>query len=153
MPSEREPPARRGAAAKAIKGAVYLYGGSGRDGLFDDLWVLTDTEVWTEVDFGGGDVPRPLACTEHVLARWGDDLLLVGGQLADPLAGQPIWKFETMRRRWSILDPKPVHRSRHSAIVLNDAALLIAGGCADTPIDFAKPPVSPRPPPPFLLPR
>lgn len=139
--SARQPPARQGAAAEAVHGTVYLYGGSGREGLFNDLWMLTDAAVWNEVEVAPG-VPWPLPCSDHVLARWGNDLLLVGGRLADPASGQPIWRLEPAHRRWSELDSQVVRRARHSAVVLNDAALLIAGGCADSPLDFAEPAVS-----------
>jgi len=138
--TEKHPAARQGAGARAVHGALYLFGGSGREGVLGDMWVL-ERGGWTEIELGGG-VPRPLSCSDPVLTRWSADLLLVGGRVAGDDGAQPIWRFDTELRGWSVLHPKPIRRARHSAVVLNDAALLIAGGCADSPMDFAEPPIA-----------
>eukprot|EP00038_Savillea_parva_P023123 m.39716 g.39716 ORF g.39716 m.39716 type:complete len:1027 (-) comp5850_c0_seq1:179-3259(-) len=140
----QSPEPRHSAAACAVHGTMYLYGGSGHAGrLFDDLWMLVDSAItWTQVDVGGQSVPRPLACSDHALVRWGDNILLVGGRVANPESGQPIWMYNTSFDKWEVLDETPVHRARHAACVLNDAALLIVGGCRASPLDFAEPPVA-----------
>ena len=84
---------------------MWLFGGVGVGGdLFGDLWVLRGGCRWEEIEFqNGSNLPRPLPVSDHEMARWGRDLLLVGGKtaIADD-AGQPLWKFDTVECKWEV---------------------------------------------------
>ena len=103
--TDKCPRARRGAAAVAIGGEMWMYGGVGVGGdVCGDLWVLRGGSTWVEVEVSGGpDVPRPLPVSDHQIARWGRDILLVGGKTASSKdVGQPLWRFDTAMRMWEV---------------------------------------------------
>eukprot|EP00041_Stephanoeca_diplocostata_P022457 m.535950 g.535950 ORF g.535950 m.535950 type:complete len:1052 (-) comp22067_c0_seq9:620-3775(-) len=141
---EEKPLARRGAGAACVRGCLYLYGGTHRQHVLDDLWVLDKSlRTWRQVMLATSatEVERPLPLYNHTVVAWGEDTFVItGGSTPEGTSQGTVWIFSVGARQWEKASSALAPRSRHSACVLNDL-LVVAGGCEDTSTVYTQPPV------------
>lgn len=142
---------RTGAAAAAVAGRAYLFGGTYRGNIgpvLDDLFEVrappgphpTPVSV-VAVERGPGPWPQPrrghtftsLGARGVVIGGWGDETLSMDPWFVDfDKAGVPTWSSPpttgSVRRPFGA---KPVARAFHSATLISDRHLVVYGGLAN----------------------
>ncbi|KAL1523615.1 hypothetical protein AB1Y20_010154 [Prymnesium parvum] len=119
---------------------LYVFGGKGKDGEFDDLWVLDHEQVssddaWRIVHPQGIRPEQRLSAT---LTAVGHELLMFGGRQGDATFMDDTWVFDTKGNSWSCVSAsgaltprmrfnKPSPRWAHSAVRFGERVLFFGG--------------------------
>lgn len=118
VPANDPPAPRRDHRAWARDDKMYVFGGKGESGLFNDLWSYdSDTNLWTEVTTGG---PRPAPRYGHSTTPLADgSALIFGGTTASGEKLGDLWKLNA-DNTYTPLPGSNVEYSHHSAQVAGD---------------------------------
>jgi N-acetylneuraminic acid mutarotase len=132
IPANDPPPARKGHSAWAY-GDMYIYGGQGTTGLYDDLWSYNvNTRVWSALPQGGSTLP--VTRKFHSLIGYDNGLYLYGGTNATGSNLMDFWSRDPGTGNWT---QKEIHApSAGQSVGLHNNDLYIYGGVRWNQNDF-----------------
>jgi N-acetylneuraminic acid mutarotase len=148
------PPARSDMAGWSVGSKLYMFGGFGPQGFYNDVWVL-DQGIWTWIagesgpnQPGSAFVPgNRFGATAHVRSRDPTKILLFGGysnlgplnelweldlssKSFSRVGGRPgpYWTSNPCSRGFASAEVVPGSRTRHGSWMMDDGSLYVFGG-------------------------
>merc|ERR1711871_458162 len=135
-PLSSSPPApRQMATITSISSSLYLFGGSDKSHLFNDIWKW-DGSTWSEISILSQH--QPLKMQGHAAFSTGNDLFIFGGVFEDGTVSRHLERFSTASKYWSevLVGPKPPQRTGFASTHVRTSQLstfISHGGIRDFP--------------------
>jgi N-acetylneuraminic acid mutarotase len=132
VPSSDTPLATSFHTMVQIGNKAIVYGGTGEDGVVNNLSILdVDSLVWTIPIIYG---PKPTPRTHHSAAVFGDQMIIYAGETTNGEILGDMWSFSLSSMSWYQIQDKPdqlagfpVPRTKHTS-TSNQTHLIVYGG-------------------------
>ena len=111
-----------------INSEIYIFGGSGENGLLNDMWIYNiDTNAWRTLVYQG---TSPSARFLHASDSQGDAIALWGGEDSTGLKND-LFIFNALNNEWTLITPSSINipaAAKGACLVLDFPFMYIYGG-------------------------